>query len=425
MSALQDIVDSLAARLGRPVLVEDHRNCVVAYSEHHDPVDEVRRMSILRRQTATEVVTWLRGQGMHAAREPVRVPACARLGMQSRVCVPIRLDGKLLGFLLFIDADESMTQDEIALAASAAKSLAVELLRERIAMETGGRRERAAVRDLLRIDPGVRVAAARTLVEEGLITQPAGVVALVARPVHASVVPGERVRDALAQALAATRRWLVPRSAVQLARRDHGLLLATTPAHPSRRPSVEECAIHLAAELNESMRSVPGVERTVVGVGQARLRLAEAKDSYDEAVRACRMGVRMPHLDQVVHWSRLGIYGALARLPVDYLEGTSAHPGLERLFTDRAKLPLLETLEAYLDLAGNAHACARALHVHRATLYYRLQRIEELAATNLKDGSERLCLHLALKLGRLTGRYVPRSPAQAVRLRPRETVAGA
>ncbi|PWR17265.1 hypothetical protein DKT69_01110 [Micromonospora sicca] len=43
--------------------------------------------------------------------------------------------------------------------------------------------------------------------------------------------------------------------------------------------------------------------------------------------------------------------------------------------------------------------------MHRTTLYYRLQRVESLADRDLKDGNERLCLHLALKLGRLTGRY--------------------
>jgi hypothetical protein len=35
-------------------------------------------------------------------------------------------------------------------------------------------------------------------------------------------------------------------------------------------------------------------------------------------------------------------------------------------------------------------------------LYYRLQRVEQLAGTDLKDGHERLCLHLALKLARLS-----------------------
>lgn len=72
---------------------------------------------------------------------------------------------------------------------------------------------------------------------------------------------------------------------------------------------------------------------------------------------------------------------------------------------DEASHVLLSTLETYLDLAGNAHATAERLRLHRTTLYYRLQRVEQLAGTDLRDGGERLCLHLALKLARLTGAW--------------------
>jgi DNA-binding PucR family transcriptional regulator len=86
------------------------------------------------------------------------------------------------------------------------------------------------------------------------------------------------------------------------------------------------------------------------------------------------------------------------------------HPGLEGLLADAQYLPLLETLETYLDLAGSAVATSKALRLHRTSLYYRLQRVEELARTDLKDGGERLALHLSLKLARLSGRYLPREP---------------
>jgi hypothetical protein len=36
--------------------------------------------------------------------------------------------------------------------------------------------------------------------------------------------------------------------------------------------------------------------------------------------------------------------------------------------------------------------------------------VEQLAETDLKDGNERLCLHLALKLGRLAGHYPALTP---------------
>ncbi|MEK8106315.1 hypothetical protein NKG94_15970 [Micromonospora sp. M12] len=71
---LQRIVDAVAARVGRPALIEDRRQRVVAYSEHDGPMDDVRRTSILRRQTTPEVIAWFRGMGVLTAYAPVRTP---------------------------------------------------------------------------------------------------------------------------------------------------------------------------------------------------------------------------------------------------------------------------------------------------------------------------------------------------------------
>ena len=119
------------------------------------------------------------------------------------------------------------------------------------------------------------------------------------------------------------------------------------------------------------------------------------------AVRSARVAARLPALGDVARWSELGVYRVLSM--VDPLDVRAVHPGLPRLLDSDGAQVLVDTLETYLDLAGNAHATAERLQLHRTTLYYRLQRVEQLAGTDLKDGHERLCLHLALKLARLTG----------------------
>ncbi|TMR30573.1 PucR family transcriptional regulator [Nonomuraea zeae] len=141
----------------------------------------------------------------------------------------------------------------------------------------------------------------------------------------------------------------------------------------------------------------------VVGVGRPRPVLAAAAESYREARHAAEVTARVPGLGRTAEWARLGVYRMLTQLPDQEL-----HPGLEGLLADAQYLPLLETLETYLDLAGSAVATSRALRLHRTSLYYRLQRVEELARTDLKDGGERLALHLSLKMARLSGRYLPR-----------------
>ena len=64
--------------------------------------------------------------------------------------------------------------------------------------------------------------------------------------------------------------------------------------------------------------------------------------------------------------------------------------------------PLVTTLETYLDRAGDAQATAAALFIHRTTLYHRLRRIAEISGADLRDGDDRLALHVGLRMWRLS-----------------------
>jgi DNA-binding PucR family transcriptional regulator len=76
---------------------------------------------------------------------------------------------------------------------------------------------------------------------------------------------------------------------------------------------------------------------------------------------------------------------------------------LGALLAARSGPELARALEATLDAAGDVAAAARELHVHRATLYRRLARAEELTGLRLTSGDDRLRAHLALRMWRLAG----------------------
>ena len=81
--------------------------------------------------------------------------------------------------------------------------------------------------------------------------------------------------------------------------------------------------------------------------------------------------------------------------PAD-LTAAQIHPAAETL----AALPrddLLTTARTVLDFR-DVTAAADRLHVHRTTLYYRLDRIAELTGVDLRDGRTRTDLQLALWL---------------------------
>jgi hypothetical protein len=178
---LQRIVDSLASRVGRPALIEDHRQRVVVYSEQVEPMDEVRRLSVLRRQTTPEVIAFFRQAGIMQAKEPIRTPACDEPQMLPRVCVPIRHGDLLLGFAWFIDPDQSMTADDIAAVSTTTTDMALALYRENLAGELATQRETEAIRLLLADEQDARRHGAMTLLEDGLITEDGPTTAVIAR----------------------------------------------------------------------------------------------------------------------------------------------------------------------------------------------------------------------------------------------------
>ena len=401
MADLQGLVDALARRTGRPIVLEDRRQRMIVYSEHDDPVDRVRSGSILSRRTTPEVIAWFRRFGIADATEPVRTPGDADLGLLPRVCVPIRHQDLLLGFLWFVDPDGSLGAQELAAVDEVRDRFALALYRENLAGELASNRDAEAVRNLVTGEHEVQVQVAQEVLATGQFPQGSGIVTLIARPVlGGGGEADELLRVAIEQALVEVRRHLGSRLALHLVRFDHGLLvMVDDAAHP-----VADVARSLYEALGRACHGLDEVSRIVVGVGSRRASLAETRRSYEDARQAADVALTLPAVGPIADWSRLGIYRALSHLSAEHLEAASIHPGLERLLEDPEAADLVDTLETYLDLAGSAQRCAEALSLHRTSLYHRLGRIEEVCETDLKDGGERLALHLGLKLARLTGR---------------------
>jgi PucR-like helix-turn-helix protein len=132
----------------------------------------------------------------------------------------------------------------------------------------------------------------------------------------------------------------------------------------------------------------------VVGVSGARERIEDAHEARAEAETAAALA---PVLGtRLVHWDRLGAYQLLAPLA-----GAPIPAALRRLLDHADAEPLAATLETYLDRAGDAAAAAEALYIHRTTLYHRLRRIEAITGMSLRDGDDRLVLHVGLRIRRL------------------------
>jgi hypothetical protein len=329
------------------------------------------------------------------------VPARPDIGLAvERIGMPVRYGRTLLGYLWLVRSDGPVTAEHAEAMREGAGRAALILHREYLLGELARGQERELLRDLLADDASLRVEAAARLVEEELVAAGpmAALVATLSRDVDEPF--GERDRLALAAAVDHGRRRLSPRSALALQRPDHALLVAVWPG--AGDDSVDKHTAELAGVVHERLVAESGRAAGAcwVGIGNARRSLAELRQSYHEARRAADVARVTGALGQVAAYQNLGVYALLAQLsPADL--ANALHPGIRPLLTAGGHDDLVETLTAYLDNAGDAKRTVAQLHVHRATLYYRLHRIEELSNLDLSRGDDRLAAHLSLKLARL------------------------
>jgi hypothetical protein len=108
--------------------------------------------------------------------------------------------------------------------------------------------------------------------------------------------------------------------------------------------------------------------------------------------RALRAGARLA----APSWDALGSWHLVVAAPDDLVPG-QLHPGADVLLAHR-RPDLLTTARCVLDNGGDVTISADELHIHRTTLYYRLDRIEALTGVNLRLPAGRDDLHLALLL---------------------------
>jgi len=147
-------------------------------------------------------------------------------------------------------------------------------------------------------------------------------------------------------------------------------------------------------------RELPGA-LVFVGVSQVCRSMREVPAAYAEVKRFLKFGRAMQWRSGLIFVERLGLY----RILLQYEE---LGPELIRFASDRLSPlqiydqehggDLIACLRAYLAGGGEIKTTAEALRLHRNSVRYKLQRIEEIAQVDLNDAEMRFQLQLALKI---------------------------
>ena len=375
----QDIVDEVSRLLERPATLEDRDFNLVAFCSHEAGIDEVRLRSILQRHSTREVQDWFEQFGIATSEVPVRTPASADFGVVGRLCLPVRWHDVTYGYLWLLDErddiDEARVPEASALAERAG-ALMAQQARTREELDF-------TVQDLLSTDPEAVGLAAETIYDLGIVGREVPVAAVELRLVTAD--PGPPLPMNL---------WRLPRSVLAVTGAEQNTLLV--PVGTDGLEMARDIA-RRAWDLYAERLAPADRKGLVVGIGGIRPDLAQARDSWMEARLAVRVAEAIESMRPIAAWPELGVHRLLACGPEKALASAVLDPAVRRLL-EQNDPELRHTALAYLEAGGNVQETAAALHVHRQTVYYRVQKIEQITGLALSRGDHRLVLHLGLTM---------------------------
>ena len=152
---------------------------------------------------------------------------------------------------------------------------------------------------------------------------------------------------------------------------------------------------------NYVIRNIPGITVSI-GIGNYYNKLTEIKNSLAEAERALQAAKWVHTKNKIFCYKDLGIYRLLFKVGDNQeLESFCQETIGALLDYDKTHhTELLRTLESFLTENGNLVKTAQNMYIHRNTLKYRLQKIEELAEISLEDANQRINLHIGLMISK-------------------------
>jgi len=155
-----------------------------------------------------------------------------------------------------------------------------------------------------------------------------------------------------------------------------------------------------ATEAIEQARPVLGDLRLHVGVGTPHLGVGGLQTSVNEATTAVRSARDRGRPNEPHFFDRLGFSRAL----LQWAEIDGVRSVVNEILAPLLGQPparareSLTTLRTYLECGRNVSAAADALHLHRNTVRYRMDRIRDQLSIDLDDPDERLLVELGCRL---------------------------
>lgn len=172
--------------------------------------------------------------------------------------------------------------------------------------------------------------------------------------------------------------------------------------HATDQANPIDHSMELSSAFSREIKRQFPQSRVAIGLGQVARDINGWRSSYRDAVQAMELAERL-QTDLPLFIGDLGVYQLILNLTdkdklSDFCED-SLGPLMD--YDMRQNADLIKTLEAFFHCHGNLSQTAETLIVHRNTLLYRMNRINEIAGIDLNRPETRLAMHLALTIRRL------------------------
>ncbi len=182
-----------------------------------------------------------------------------------------------------------------------------------------------------------------------------------------------------------------------------GLYLKDSFSFPLSKEVYTVCNLTLSgyepSQYREVMEYLCQTLEGVVGVSEPFEDFSQLREYYRQAGKAMEIGRQrtnsryLPFSDYVLEY-------IICKSTEEFSARAICSGAILRLHAmDREKnTNYIQTLSCYLENGCHQTATAQAMYIHRSTLAYRLERIEELTDVDLRDADTRLYLQISIKL---------------------------
>jgi PucR family transcriptional regulator, proline-responsive transcriptional activator len=391
LTDLNEMTDVISGVLKKPVVIEDDRFSLLAYSSYYiEQFDRANQQTIFSKSWTTSILKTFMDEGivdqLKSMREPFRVKEMQEIGLNQRVVVSARFKEHILGYIWVQETEPSLTEQELSFLHDVSFHIGKVLHKKNQLARRRDERKNDFFRKLIhqsyQTDSEMKWEAAQLN-----IALPSSFIVTV---FLLDSIEEETIDD-LYETIALFANTLDQPAHVFT---DH-LQVTVLLGGPSEELPAS------ARVLVRTVRSQFQEHGLYSGIGNAYSSMAMLRKSYLEALEVCRTAAFLHDSSEMEpEYSRLGILRYLETIAQYHLSTHYVNEDLLKLRQKDADAhsDLVRTVEVFLLNNCRIKPTAEELFIHTNTLKYRLRQIDELTSINFDDFHTRCQLYIDLQL---------------------------